>query len=158
MQVDLKGRVHKRSTKIQVNCAQSAISCLKCAHTYCHCIGDYCRFVGYFVYALWSYCSQNFKLFCFPIFRLWANLIKVITRNVSWALNVISLFLLQSQHDSVSTHLHDLSQNCFKKFKAFCIYNKTILSVICESIFHASIVNVYWKQKLIWTLLWCHYH
>jgi hypothetical protein len=33
---------------------------------------------GYPVYTLWLYCSQNFKLFGFLIFRFWAYLMKVI--------------------------------------------------------------------------------
>ena len=33
---------------------------------------------GYHVQALWYYCSQNFKLFDFSIFRFWVYLIKVI--------------------------------------------------------------------------------
>ena len=37
------------------------------------------------------YCSQNFKLFGFPIF-FWAYLMKVIPENASCALNLISTF------------------------------------------------------------------
>ena len=33
---------------------------------------------GYHVKVLWFYCSQNFKLFGFPIFQIWAYLMKVV--------------------------------------------------------------------------------
>ena len=39
---------------------------------------DLSRFYLYRVKAFWLYCSQNFKLFGFAIFQLWAYLMKVI--------------------------------------------------------------------------------
>jgi hypothetical protein len=42
---------------------------------------DRCRFWLSYL-ALWFYfCSQNFQLFCFPIFWFWAYLMKVILRS-----------------------------------------------------------------------------
>jgi len=50
----------------------------------------------YPVKALCFTCSQNLKLFSFPIFRFWASSDEGYSRNVSCALNSISMFVLLS--------------------------------------------------------------
>jgi hypothetical protein len=45
---------------------------------------------GYPVSTLWFYCSQNFKLFVFPICRFWVSPDEGYSRNASCALNLIS--------------------------------------------------------------------
>ena len=54
---------------------------------------DHLADFGYPVQNIWFYCFQNFKLFGFPIFRFWAYLMKVIPKNASCELNLISTFL-----------------------------------------------------------------
>jgi hypothetical protein len=58
------------------------------------------------VSSIWFYCSQNFELFCFPIFRFWAYPMKVIlsvpnegySRDAPCPLNLISTLLLLSTY------------------------------------------------------------
>jgi hypothetical protein len=75
-----------------------------------------------------------------------------ICQNISKIQSEIKQSKNRVKNYTFNTHIHDLSQNRIK-YMPFCIHNKIILSVICESIFDASIINVSWQQKLIRTLL-----
>jgi RNA:NAD 2'-phosphotransferase (TPT1/KptA family) len=53
----------------------------------------------------------------------------------------VSRFTEQGLTRIKPSHIHDFSQNRIK-YMPFCIHNKIILSVSCESLFDASIINV----------------
>jgi hypothetical protein len=108
-------------------------------HTICflfHPLSNY--FLKCLVMALWFYCSKNFKLFGFPIFRIWACLIKAIPETVHVLKFDICVFLNYYLCLIIvikpCSSLLDMNRSMVCWIKSECPYTSSWFSSAAESV------------------------
>ena len=102
-------------------------------------------------------CSQNFKLFGFPIFRFWAYLMMVISKtnraHYIWYLRLCTLILFLLR-------LSVLLVLNFEEVKSFVYYTVKKQEVVVESLFIMDLrfwIRYEWIVTYVKVRLWAHY-
>ena len=91
---------------------------------------------GYSVYTLWFYCSGNFKLFGFPIFRYWATWWRLFQKRVVHTKLDIYLFICSLLfHKTIQLDTINEARFLFMYIGLFCRLHATVTEDLKKDVF-----------------------